>query len=217
MSINNKIYPYFAALTAAFLLNNACATTEQLGVFGNVYPVQEKDAINSIKDKITLMQKDGRMDAIKKEWTEKALSRIENGPDPVPGIGKYKKDNVRLFNPAIELTQNVTDDQGRIIAPAGTKLNPMDYMSLKREYLFIDGTDQKQVDWAVKYSQGKGGDLKARIILVNGSPTKVSKKSNQRIFFDQDGRIVRHFSITAVPTILRGGKGNVEIVEIARY
>jgi conjugal transfer pilus assembly protein TraW len=208
---------YLAALIAAFVFNDVSASVEQLGVFGNVYPIQEKDAIDSIKDKIALMQKDGRMDAIKKEWTDKALSRIENGPDPVPGIGKHKKDNVRLFNPEIELTKNITDDQGRVIAPSGTKMNPMEYMTLKREYIFIDGTDQKQVDWAVKYSKEKGGDLKARIILVNGSPTKVSRKYDQRIFFDQDGRIVRHFSITAVPTIIRGKKGNVEIVEIARY
>lgn len=195
----------------------AYSSIEHLGVYGNVYPIKEKDAIEAIKDKIALMQQDGRMDRLKKEWTDKALSRIEDGPDPVQGVKSATKDAVRYFDPSIVVTKTITDDAGTVIAPAGTKVNPLDYSSLTREYIFIDGSDERQVAWAGKYSNQKGGDLHARIILINGSPTKISRKLNQRVFFDQDGRIVKRLGINVVPSIIRGKDNRVEIKELAHY
>lgn len=195
----------------------AYSSVEHLGVYGNVYPIKEQNAIDAIKDKIALMQQNGQMDKLKKEWTDKALSRIENGPDPVAGVGRASKDTIRYFEPTIQVTKTITDDAGTVIAPEGTKVNPLDYTRLTREYIFIDGTDDKQVSWAGKYSLQKGGDLHARIILINGSPTKISRKLGQRIFFDQDGRIVKRLGIKAVPSIVKGKDNRVEIKELARY
>lgn len=191
------------------------ALVEQLGTFGNVYPIKEKDAIAAIKDRLRSMEESGQMDALRKEWQAKALARIENGPDPVPGISRSTKDRVRIFDPSIEVRETIRDNQGRVIVPMGTRLNPLDYMVLRREYLFIDGTDPKQVKWALRYAAHKGGELKARIILVNGSPMKLSRKYGVQFFFDQNGRIVRHFGIDAVPSILRGRDDHIEIVEVA--
>lgn len=191
------------------------AAVEQLGTFGNVYPIKEKDAIAAIKDKLKGMEESGQMDALRKEWQAKALARIENGPDPVPGIRRSTKDRVRVFDPSIEVKETIRDDQGRVIVPMGARLNPLDYMALSREYLLIDGTDPKQVKWALGYAAQRGGDLKARIILVNGSPMKLGREHNVQFFFDQDGRIVRRFGIEAVPSILRGRDDRIEIVEVA--
>lgn len=193
----------------------ALASVEQLGTFGNVYPIREKDAIAAIKDRLRGMEESGQMDALRKEWQAKALARIENGPDPVPGISRSTRDRVRIFDPSIEVKETIRDDQGRVIVPMGTRLNPLDYMVLRREYLFIDGTDPRQVKWALGYAAHKGGDLKARIILVSGSPMKLGREHNVQFFFDQDGRIVRRFGIDAVPSILRGRDDRIEIVEVA--
>jgi conjugal transfer pilus assembly protein TraW len=207
-----------ALVVSAFVISmatTASASVEHIGTFGNVYPILEKDAIAAIKDRLKGMEESGQMDALQKEWQQKALARIENGPNPVQGVKKATKDKVRIFDPSIEVTEPIRDEQGRVIVPAGTRVNPLDYMTLTREYLLIDGTDASQVKWALNYASQRGGDLKARIILVNGSPVKLEREHNVRFFFDQDGRIVRRFGINVVPSILRGRNDRIEIVEVA--
>lgn len=190
------------------------AAVQNLGVYGNTWSIAEEDAIEGIKNKITKMQRNGEMDKITKEWQKITLSRLENGPDPVPGISRAMRNRARSFDPSVTLAQDVTDDLGNVVAMAGTTINPLKYLGLKREYVLLDGSDRSQVKWAIQ--RAKTNSTPQILILTAGSPTKLMREHQDiRFYFDQDGRITKRFSINAVPSVVRQ-KGNlVEIQEFA--
>lgn len=202
----------------ALLVSIAClipmpafAAIEQMGVYGNVWEIQEKDAIAAIKSKIQQMEKSGEIDRIQKSWQARAMQRIEDGPDPVPGIKRATSPSVRLFDPTVVAPEDILDHQGRVVVPAGTRVNPLQYGSLSRRYILLDGRDDRQVMWAAKQSE----DYSTRLILVAGSPFKLDRKygahDSVRFFFDQGGRIVKRFGIAEVPAIITQKGERVEI------
>ena len=91
----------------------------------------------------------------------------------------------------------------------GTKVNPLDYNFFHNSWIFIDGNDPKQVDW-LKEDQLDGNKL----ILINGSPIKLSEQLEMPVFFDQLGVITTKLNINAVPAIVTRSKDKLKIEEI---
>jgi conjugal transfer pilus assembly protein TraW len=60
--------------------------------------------------------------------------------------------------------------------------------------ILIDGSDEEQVSWAV--SQVKSG---GKIVLTKGSPITLFRKTGQRFYFDQGGKITQRFQIKQIP------------------
>src|SRR3546814_9976282 len=64
------------------------------------------------------------------------------------------------------IERDIRDQKGNLIAAAGHRVNPLDFVAIKQDLIFVDGDDAAQVAWATsRYT-----DLKAKIIFVNGSP-----------------------------------------------
>ncbi|RME60443.1 type-F conjugative transfer system protein TraW [Candidatus Parcubacteria bacterium] len=192
----------------------ASAGVEKIGVFGNTYSIAEKDAVNAIKDRIRELYRNGTIDKLKKEWLEKAKWRLRHGPDPVPGIVVASQNRIRTFDPTFTLDHDVFDHEGRLIAAKGTRVNPLDYQPLTKQYIFIDGRDKAQVDWALKKLKEIGGIAKGKIILVGGSPLRLAEQYGVPFYFDQFGRITHRLGITAVPCVLRQSSKNPSLAEI---
>jgi conjugal transfer pilus assembly protein TraW len=68
----------------------------------------------------------------------------------------------------------VTTDDGRIVVPAGTKINPLDNDQPDEDAGFLDGRDPEQRE-AVGRLVAKGGQLKVKPILVAGSWLDLTK------------------------------------------
>ena len=190
------------------------AAVENLGVYGNTWTIAEEDAIVGIKNKIAKMQRNGEMDKLVKDWQKTTIARMENGPDPVPGISRAMRNRARIFDPTVTLANDVADDLGNVVAGAGTSINPLKYLGLKNEYVLIDGSDPAQVTWAVK--RAKTTTTPQVLILTAGSPTKLMRQyTDIRFYFDQAGRITKRFSISTVPSVVRQKGLQVEIEEFA--
>jgi conjugal transfer pilus assembly protein TraW len=188
---------------------------ENLGVWGTTYTIQEKDAIEAIKERVVAMQKNGEMDRIHKEWLDKTKSRVENGPPPVLGLKKAVEDKVWFFDPSIVANQNVSDSDGKLLIKAGTRVNPLQLRGLKYEYLIIDGLSGEQVKWAVK--EYKKSSIPIRIVLIAGSPTKLMREYPEiQFFFDQNGRMVERFGLSSIPVHLKQEGQKIKISEIGK-
>jgi conjugal transfer pilus assembly protein TraW len=185
----------FAALLA---LAAPLAFAEDLGAYGNVYPIAEPDMINFIKAKLKKKQDDGSLKKIQDRYIAANLAKIEN-PDPVPGIAKVMNSRTWYFDPTMTVQQDFTDHLGRIVVKKGTKVNPLDYQNLTKSLVFIDARDEKQVKFADEWRKKAPLD---KIILVGGSPTALMRKWNSPVFYDQKGRLTTHFSIKAVPAVV---------------
>lgn len=104
------------------------------------------------------------------------------------------------------ITEDIKDANNATIIKKGTKINPLNSLLLATELIFLDGTDPKQVEWAL--AQGKN----TKMILIKGDPMPLIRKNRVRFFADQNGICSKRFQIKKVPSIVRQ-EGNVLRVE----
>ena len=117
---------------------------------------------------------------------------------------KVEKERTFLIDPSVVLTEDITDQEGRLMVPKGTRVNPADYATLNRS-IVIDGNDPAQVEYALK------GDF-ALIIISSGDGQKLMNEHKRRFYF-LDDRAIERFHIEKVPTIFEGEGESVRITE----
>jgi conjugal transfer pilus assembly protein TraW len=194
-------------LVLLFLLFSITANQKSIardyGIVGTTYLIIEKDFLKEIQEKLKEMEQNGKLakfqNGIKKQMVDSV-----NKTKPVAGITPTKFAKSWLFDPSVFLDKNLTDQNGRVFYKAGTKVNPLDHLSLTRTLIFIDGDDETQVKWAIK--QDKLKKNKTKIILVKGAIIDLMKQTKTRLYFDQNGTLTKKFSIEHTPTVEQEGK-----------
>ena len=124
---------------------------------------------------------------------------------------------------AFTVPKDFKDANGTTVAKRGTVIRPLERVILQNGLIFIDGTDQAQINYAVRRANAEH----LKIVLTKGSPYELRIKYKNSPFrggksipfyFDQDGSIIKtlHLSyaldILSVPTTLsqRGTKLFIE-------
>ena len=184
---------------------------EELGKYGNTWDIQEQDAIESMKGKLSAMEKKGDLKKFWEGYRDTQLSNLEN-PKPIPGITPATEPLVREFDPTYTYPETVKDNLGNILVPAGTTINPLDYMPLTKAVIFIDGRDPKQVAYAKQRTDEHPRD---KVILVAGSFLKLNRAWKRPVYFDQQGILTRKFGIERVPAVLTQKGKMLQIEELA--
>lgn len=201
---------------------------KDLGNFGETFDVKERNLLEHIQTRLFQMQQDGSLETESDKINEKILSNVRS-PQTVAGIKNTETERTFEYDPTIELTQDLTDHNGRVFAKKGDRFNPLEVMRLSKPLLFIDGDDEKQVKWAIAKLEDKDiqGHSSAKIILVKGSPLDLQKRLTdvdnmtyadqskqlqqmpalQALYFDQHGVITSKLGIQQVPAILYQKKG----------
>lgn len=192
-----------------FLFYSINTLAKDLGVFGEVFPVEEQNLINVIKGQLSEMEKNGGLDEINKNMQLKAKDKL-NHPNAVLTT-KTDTTKERLFDPTITLTKDLKDDKGVVFARQGTKVNPLNYMSFDKTLYFLDSDDKEQVNWLLKQKLR----LNDKVILTNGSPLELEKILNRKIYFDQNGELIKRFKISVVPSIVMRKDDRFLIQEIS--
>jgi conjugal transfer pilus assembly protein TraW len=189
--------------------NNAIA--KDYGQQGMVYSIVERNLLEEIQAKLKEMQQNGKLAKFQDGVKKRMVDRV-NKPKPVAGITSTKFAKSWLFDPTVFLDSDLADQNGRVFYKAGTKVNPLDHISLTRTLIFIDGDDEIQVKWALR--QDKIKKEKTKIILVRGAIIDLMKQTGTRLYFDQNGTLTNKFSIKHVPaTIDQEGK-KLRITEV---
>ena len=182
-----------------------------LGIFGETFEIHEMDLLEKIQTRLLQMQKDGSLEVENEKIKERILGNIET-PQAIAGVKTTEKERTFEYDPTIELTQDLTDRKGRIFARKGDRFNPLDTVNLSKPLLFIDGDDEKQIQWAISKSEF----WKSKIILVKGTPLKLQERLKRDIYFDQHGFITNKLVITQVPAIVfqKSGEKVLTISEV---
>ena len=185
--------------------------------FGNRganYPVAEESILLMIQRKL------GALDLKKEEERMRRITeeRVRN-PIPVSGIMPAKETREFWHDPTYILTEDAVLPCGRVLYKAGTRVNPLDYMDLDRRLFFIDGREEKQVEWLkgqlLPGSSSVAKKIEDRIILVGGSPPEVQDKLGFEVYFDQGGELTTRFGIRGSPAVAEQAGKNLKIVEVA--
>lgn len=200
---------------------NEEASAKDLGQYGQVFEIKEQDIIEYIKDKLARMEISGEIDEHQRQIAKKLEHKIRT-PDSVTSLTKATKDKARTFyyDPSYIVEETITDHLGNIIANKGEKINPLDQVSLNSELIFIDGSDQAQVNFAIAKAKNKNksalteaNSRETKIILVNGSPLELQENHNIWIYFDQNGYLTNKLGIKQVPALVRQVDKKLEIKE----
>jgi len=188
------------------------ALAKDLGIHGVTFEIREKNLLDEIQEKLQEAKKDGRLDKFQNSVKKQTLDQVNN-PKAVAGITKATESREWIFDPSISWPDDLRDQNGKVFYRAGTKVNPLDKISLTRALIFIDGSDEEQVDWALKqYSSRKG---KAKIILVKGRIIDLMRTKKVRLYFDQNGLLTKKFSIRAVPAFVEQEGKMLKVKEVA--
>ncbi|HHV7523710.1 TPA: type-F conjugative transfer system protein TraW [Burkholderia orbicola] len=184
------------AIASVMSASNAAS----LGAIGPTYPIGEESAVDMIMKKLREKQRTGELKKLQEEAVRRSMGSIKNMP-PVEGISTVTTRASRIIDPTVTYAKPVTTDDGRVVIPGGTRINPLDMTSLTKTLVFFDGRDPDQRDAVHNLMlKGKG---RVKPILVAGSWLDLTKSWKTQVYYDQHGSLSKRFGIHAVPAVIR--------------
>jgi conjugal transfer pilus assembly protein TraW len=191
-------------LALLLLLSSNTAVAKDYGIQGVTYEIREKDFLKDLQEKLQEAQKNGKLAKFQDDVKKQMVNSV-NSPKAVEGITKATFAREWYFDPSVSRPTDLADQNGQVFYRAGTKVNPLDYMSLTKTLIFIDGDDEAQVRWAL--AQNKIKKSRTKIILVKGKVIDLMRQKKIKLYFDQQGTLTTKFGIKAVPaTVAQEGK-----------
>lgn len=150
-----------ALLGALLVIEPMRGQAKDYGLAGQTFPVIEPDLLATIEARLKRAEASGEMARINAQFAKRAAAKVRR-PDPVAGITTTERARTWDYDPSVTLEQDIRDQQGQLIAAAGQRINPLDFVTIRQDLVFIDGDNIAQLDWATaRYS-----DSQAKIILV---------------------------------------------------
>ena len=194
-------------LIIVILINSLPVTVgaKDLGEYGATYAIIEEDAIRHLKKAIAGFD----MEKFRKSQIEK----IRNyKPKDLVDLPVARADSV--FK--VDMTGTIPDDivgiNGEIIYPKGYRYNPMEYVFMRRILVFIDGRDEKQIQWYKKSPYTT--DMRTMLLITDGSYREVKNKLKTMVYY-ANRKIIDRMGIKAVPSVAVQNKTELEVREYA--
>jgi conjugal transfer pilus assembly protein TraW len=199
------------ALVAAAILVSLTAGAQDLGVIGPVYPIAEPSLLEVILSNLREAEATGVLARLQRDTQSNVKRGIEE-PPPVARITKATKARSFYYDPSIAVPYAIADAEGKVIVAPGTKVNPLDTVSLSKTLLFIDARDAAQVGRARNILDERGG--KVKVILTGGSYLDLMRRWKRPVFFDQQGQLTSKLGIRHVPALVSQEGKRLRIDEI---
>lgn len=175
------------------------ASAKDVGVIGEVFSIEEPDLLAYLKAKAAQMMQDGQWQAKMQTFESQARDTLEN-LTPVRGITTTTVTRTWTLDPTMTLHHTLYGANGQVIAPAGTRVNPLDRAQLNETLIFFDARDKAQTAWANALLAKTTGQVKP--ILVAGDWMDLSKAWQRQVYFDVNGNISHRLQITHVPCVV---------------
>lgn len=183
--------------TAIVLLGPAPIEAKDFGQAGQTFPVIEPDLLSTIEARLKRAEASGELARSNEMFARRVEAKVRR-PTAVVGITKAQEARSWDFDPSITLERDIRDQKGNLIGAAGQKVNPLDFVTVRQNLVFIDGDDMNEVTWATaRYT-----DLNAKIIFLRGSPIAEMTKRKRRFYFDQEGTLTERFGIRHTPAVV---------------
>lgn len=200
------------AIAIALLANGASA--KDLGVMGATFPVIERDLLAVLGEKLRAAERSGKLQDLNRKFVARVKAKLER-PPPVPGLARVERPRSWLFDPSITVPRDFADQQGRVFARQGERINPLDRLpNFNRALIFVDGDDAEQVAFALRRAKRAPDRERVYIVLTNGAPLELMRRHKVEMFFDQDASLTTRFGITRVPSVVEREGRSLRISEV---
>jgi len=166
-----------------------------MGTFGPVFSVEEENMILALKRKLQLLEEAGKLKELKEQWRQKIQENFKR-PKSVDGIISTVEARSFHHDPTLVIEHDIQTPKGDYLARKGDRLNPILVMKPEKGFLFINGEDTEQIDFAKQHFEHFD------VVLVAGSPLDAEQQLKVPVFFDQGGYLTTHYGIKQVPALL---------------
>lgn len=180
-------------------LATSLVEAKDFGIQGQTFPIGEQNLKTVLQAKAEHLSQD----ALEKRIKILGESAKEKGIlfKRISWIQEATQDASFFYDPSMFLEEDVLDAEEKILFAKGTKINPLDHVTLDSGLLFFDGNNPKHIQWA----EDQEGEFKW--ILTNGNPLKLQEEKERPVFFDQGGFYSKKFQIKKIPCrITQSGK-----------
>lgn len=169
---------------------------------GPVYPIIEPDWSTWLPK-----QAEKRLRERPLTFSENQIRSALNQMMPKIDYPEVKVSRKYTVDPSVQVGLPVTDQTGRIIIPAGARINPLERLPSFRPIVVIDGTKKKQADWAAGV---QGSPL---VLITAGDVLDLSRRFGRQIY-PAPSTLIERFAIERVPVMLSSKNGVIEIEEV---
>jgi conjugal transfer pilus assembly protein TraW len=184
-------------LLALLLYFPFVSNSKDFGSFGNSFKIIEQDILKVIKEKLEHLDSTGKLNEYNKIILDRNNKNLER-PKPISlDYAKYYR--VFFYDPSFMVREDIIDNNGNLIAKSGTKINPLEKVSLSKPLLFVDGDDAGHLDYIRSLKEIY---TEITIILTKGNPSTLSKELNEEVYFDQGGFITTKLKIQKIPSLV---------------
>ncbi|KTD35017.1 Type-F conjugative transfer system protein [Legionella nautarum] len=184
---------------------------KSFGVVGEVFPIAEKSFLTLIEERLAALKASGELEAMNQRWIQTAAEHA-NRPKALD-LPRTNRSMRHDYAPEMTLSQDITNESGRILYSKGTHVNALQHMpSYTPCWLFFNADDEAQLNWAVLQ---KTQCANPKLILTGGAINTAEKKLNAVIYFDQAGKITHKLHITHVPAKVTRHQNHLVIHEQA--
>ena len=182
------------------------ALAKDLGTYGATYPIMEGDAISQMKKAIAGY-----------DWGKfkrKQREEINNyKPKDLVDLPTVREDKVFKVDMTGSIKEDIIGRDGVVIYPKGYRYNPMEYVFMRRIIVFINGKDEKQIEW---YKQSPyPTDMRTMLLITDGSYLNVRKKLKALQVYYASKEIIERMGIKAVPSVAVQRGTELEVREYA--
>ncbi|PWY54756.1 type-F conjugative transfer system protein TraW [Legionella qingyii] len=200
-----------AGLVVAILMNVAPVYAKNLGNYGQLFPVVEKDIREVIMTKLHRLEQSGAL----KQHQQKIVARVEEHvrrPKPLH-LPTTTTPQTHELDPSIVVNQTLYAHDGTVIAKKGTHLNPFEHVSFSKTLFFFDADDPKQLAW-VKAHYTHFDQVK---FILTGGDVKAASEVLGSVYFDLEGRLSSYFHLKHVPSVVSQKRLVWRIQEIGQH
>ncbi len=205
--LRQAFFLFFFLITEHCILSTGHASDH--GTHGIIYSIDEQDPIQLIQQKLKLLQENGEFKHHNMVLQKKTKSSIER-PKPVEEIGKAPITRVFYYDPTYVVETDLMDHKGHIFYKRGSRINPLETVSLSSSLLFFDGDDLEQKSLALQKSK----ETPLKLILIKGAPLALSEEWKIPVYFDQGGVLTKKLGVKHVPALVTQEDKQLRIEEI---
>lgn len=201
-------YGYMPLLGFVCFVFSVTCGAKDLGVFGAVYDIAEKDALKEIEERA----KEADMNrAVNRGELVKKLRNYAPEDLKDMKLRPAQKERIFLVDMTYTLDRDIADEKGNVVYPKGYRFNPLDYITYPGTIVILNGKSPAQVAWFKRSDYSR--DLRAKLLIADGLHAELSKAFNRPVFYASQA-IIEVFQIKAVPSVVKQKGVVMEVREI---
>jgi len=192
------VFSIFSPIPQSLVSNPVLAKPKDLGVYGNLYPIEEVDLLAYIHER----GKNLNPEEVERMVREKFSRSLEVSL----GVPPAKERRIRYVDPSITVSSPVYDHEGHVVAPPG-KLNPLEKIQLTKTIVVLKESQLGIIPELKKTHRN------LLILLTDGNLERASSIAGQMVY-RADKNILDRLGVERVPSVITQDGERLKVEEV---